>query len=40
MNRTVLTAFALICTAGWAQAQNFSAEDLARRGIERRATGG
>jgi|SRR6516162_1794221 hypothetical protein len=37
MNRTVLAAFALICAAAPTHAQNFSAEDLARRTIERRA---
>ena len=34
MIRTVLAAFALICAAASAQAQEFSAEDLARRTIE------
>ena len=37
MIRTVLAAFALICAAASAQAQNFSAEELARRAIDRRA---
>jgi hypothetical protein len=37
MSRTVIAAFALICAIASARAQNFSAEDLARRTIERRA---
>ena len=37
MIRTVLAAIALICAAASAQAQSFSAEELARRTIERRA---
>jgi hypothetical protein len=37
MKRTVLVALAFVCAAASAQAQNFSAEDLARRTIERRA---
>jgi hypothetical protein len=32
-----LAVFALICAAASLQAQNFSAEDLARRTVERRA---
>jgi hypothetical protein len=37
MNRTVLAAFVLIGAVASAHAQQFSAEDLARRAIERRA---
>jgi hypothetical protein len=37
MNRTVLAALALICAASSAQPQHLSADDLARRTIERRA---
>ncbi|MGB6660442.1 MAG: DUF1254 domain-containing protein [Xanthobacteraceae bacterium] len=37
MKKAVLTALTLICLAAPAQAQNFSAEGLARRTIERRA---
>ena len=37
MNRIVLAAFAALCTAAPAQAQTLSAEDLARRTVERRA---
>jgi hypothetical protein len=37
MKRTVLVALAFVCAAASAQTQNFSAEDLARRTIERRA---
>ena len=37
MNRTALAAFALLCAATSAPAQNVSADDLARRSIERRA---
>jgi len=37
MKRTVLAALTVICAATAAPAQNFSAEDLARRAIERRA---
>ena len=37
MIRTVLAAFALICAAASAQAQSFSAEELASRAIHRRA---
>jgi hypothetical protein len=37
MIRTALATCALICAAALAQAQEFSAEDLARRAIERRA---
>ncbi len=37
MIRTVLAAIALVCAAASAQAQSFSAEELARRTIERRA---
>jgi hypothetical protein len=37
MNRTGLVLFALLCVGASAHAQNFSAEDLARRTIERRA---
>jgi hypothetical protein len=37
MSRTVIAALALICAIASARAQDFSAEDLARRTIERRA---
>jgi hypothetical protein len=37
MSRTVVAALALICAIASARAQGFSAEDLARRAIERRA---
>ena len=37
MNRIVLAAFTTLCTAASAQAQILSAEDLARRTVERRA---
>ena len=37
MSRTVIAALALICATASARAQDFSAEDLARRAIERRA---
>ena len=37
MNRIVLAAFAALCTATSAQAQNLSADDLTRRMVERRA---
>ena len=37
MHRTVLAAFALLCAAASAHAQNYSAEELARRSVERRA---
>jgi len=37
LNRIVLAAFAAICAAAPAQAQTLSAEDLARRTVERRA---
>jgi len=33
MNRTALAALGFICTAGSAQAQTFSADELARRAI-------
>jgi hypothetical protein len=36
-SRTVIAALALICAIASARAQDFSAEDLARRTIERRA---
>jgi hypothetical protein len=37
MKKVVLAALALICAAAPAHPQNFSAEDLAKRTIERRA---
>jgi hypothetical protein len=37
MNRTMVAAFTFICAVTSAQAQNLSADDLARRTIERRA---
>src|SRR5262245_47951514 len=37
MNRTSVAALTFICAATSAQAQNLSADDLARRSIERRA---
>jgi hypothetical protein len=37
MNRAIVAAFTFICAATSAQAQNLSADDLARRTIERRA---
>ena len=37
MNRTILAVLALVCTAASASSQDFSADDLARRMIERRA---
>jgi len=37
MKKVLLVAFALICAAGAVRAQNLSADDLARRTIERRA---
>jgi hypothetical protein len=37
MSRTVIAALALICAIASARTQDFSAEDLARRTIERRA---
>jgi hypothetical protein len=37
MSRTVVAALAVICAIASARAQDFSAEDLARRAIERRA---
>ena len=37
MKRTALTAFAIVCAAASAPAQNFSAEEIASRAIHRRA---
>jgi hypothetical protein len=37
MNRAIVAAFAVVCAATSAQAQNLSADDLARRTVERRA---
>src|SRR4249919_3678882 len=37
MNRTIFAAFTFICAVTSAQAQSLSAEDLARRTVERRA---
>ena len=37
MHKTVLAALALMCTTASAQAQNLSANDLARRTLERHA---
>jgi hypothetical protein len=37
MIRTALAAFALVGAAAWVQAQDFSADELERRAIERRA---
>ena len=37
MKKALLVAFAFLCAAGAARAQSLSADDLARRTIERRA---